>query len=191
MGSGFFEYEFPVPRNLDTSKIVSVEFRAELGARYPQEKYLEDGDAEGIGMTIVTDKGTTPGYGRNSYPQTDEKAHSTTVVISVNGQKSSEVVLADDPADHKGLLSWMNQEPGWAWGSSDRSKRWLLDEAGSYGYLVKVPLSRKDIKDAIQTGKIVIRLQVDKVGSAEGGLSVYGKESGRFPLDPSVIIKPE
>ena len=85
----------------------------------------------------------------------------------------------------------MNQEPGWAWGSSDRSKRWLLDEAGSYGYLVKVPLSRKDIKKAMQTGKIVIRLQVDKVGSAEGGLSVYGKESGRFPLDPSVIIKPE
>jgi hypothetical protein len=43
----------------------------------------------------------------------------------------------------------------------------------------------------MQTGKVVIRLQVDKVGSAEGGLSVYGKESGRFPLDPSVIIKPE
>ncbi len=191
MGSGFFEYEFPVPQKIDTSKIASAEFRAELSARYPQEKYLEDGVAEGIGMTIVSDKGTTPGYGKNSYPQTDEKVHSSTVIISVNGQKSSEALLADDPADHQGLLSWMNQEPGWAWGSSDRSKRWLLDEAGSYGYLVKVPLSKKDIKNAMQTGKIVIRLQVDKVGSSEGGLSVYGKESGRFPLDPSIIIKPE
>ena len=47
-----------------------------LAARYPQEKYLEDGVAENIGMTVVSDKGTIPGYGQNSYPQTDEKAYS-------------------------------------------------------------------------------------------------------------------
>jgi hypothetical protein len=38
---------------------------------------------------------------------------------------------------------------------------------------------------------VLIRLQVDQSGSTRGGLSVYGKESGRFPLDPSIIIKPE
>jgi hypothetical protein len=191
MGSGFFEYEFTFPRSIDTGRIASVEFRAELSARYPQEKYLEEGVAEGIGMTVVSNKGTTPGYGKNSYPQTDQKPYSSMVVIYVNGKKSSETILPDDPADHRGLLSWMNQEPGWAWGSKDRSKRWLLDEAGSYGYLVKVPLSKDDIKKAVETGKIVIRLQVDEVGSSQGGLSVYGKESGQFPLDPSIIIKPE
>ena len=179
----------PFLLGIDTNRIASVEFRAELSARYPQEKYLEEGVAEGIGMTVVSDKGTTPGYGKNSYPQTDQKTFSSTVIISVNGKKSSETVLPDDPADHRGLLSWMNQEPGWAWGSKDHSKRWLLDEAGSYGYLVKVPLTKSDIKKAVETAKIIIRLQVDEVGSSQGGLSVYGKESGQFPLDPSIIIK--
>lgn len=190
MGSGYFEYEFKWPAGIDTAGIESVEFRAELASRYPQEKYLEQGDAEGIGMTVVTDKGTTPGYGQNSYPQTDANPHTAKAIITVSGNKATGVTLEDDPADHRGILSWMNQEPGWAWGSRDRSKRWLLDEAGSYGYLVKVPISRNDIRKAAETGRMVIRIQVNEVGSFRGGLSVYGKESGRFQLDPSIIIKP-
>jgi len=190
MGSGFFEYEFSWPKGLDTAGVESVEFRAELASRYPQEKYLEEGVAEGIGMTVVTDKGITPGYGQNSYPQTDEDPHASKAIITVNGNRVAEVTLEDDPADHRGILSWMNQEPGWAWGSNDRSRRWLLDEAGSYGYLVKVPLNRNDMRKAAETGKLLIRIQVDEVGSSKGGLSVYGKESGRFMLDPSIIIKP-
>ncbi len=180
-----------LPSGLDTNKLGSVEFIAELAARYPQEKYLEEGVAEGIGMTVVSNKGTIPGYGKNSYPQTDENLFSSNVVITANGQKIGESLLPDDPADHRGLLSWMNQEPGWAWGSSDRSKRWLLDEAGSYGYLVKAKLDKAAIRKAVATGKVVIRLQVDESGPEHGGLSVYGKESGRFPFDPSIIIKPE
>ena len=191
MGTGFFEYEFPLPDDLDTSKLSSVEFRAELSARYPQEKYLEKGVAESIGMTVVSDKGTIPGYGQNSYPQTDEKTFSSTVVITANGQQIAETLLPDDPADHRGLLSWMNQEPGWEWGSSDHSRRWLLDEAGSYGYLVKAHLDKTTIQKALKTRKVIIRLQVNDSDAKHGGLSVYGRESGRFPLDPSIIIKPE
>ncbi|MDP4224077.1 MAG: glycoside hydrolase family 2 TIM barrel-domain containing protein, partial [Bacteroidota bacterium] len=190
MGSGFFEYEFPLPSGLDTGKIASMEFRAELAARYPQEKYLEEGVAERIGMTVVSNKGRIPGYGKNSYPMTDEKKFGSKVLILANSEKIGEVSLQDDPADHRGLLSWMNQEPGWVWGSADHSKPWLLDEAGSYGYLVKADLDRAAVKKAFKTGKVVIRLQVDESDSTHGGLSVYGKESGRFPLDPSIIIKP-
>jgi len=188
MGSGFFEYEFSLPPDVDTGKISAIEFRAELASRYPQEKYLEEGDAEAIGMTIVSNKGTIAGYGQNSYPQTDEKTFSSSVVISANGQKISETVLPDDPADHRGMLSWMNQEPGWSWGSTDHSKRWVLDEAGSYGYLVKASLDEIALRRAVKTGKVVVRLQVDKSGPTMGGLSVYGKESGRFPLDPTIMI---
>lgn len=191
MGSGFFEYEFPLPAGLDTGRVTSIEFRAELSARYPQEKYLEEGEAEGIGMTVVSNKGTIPGYGKNSYPQTDQKTFSSTVTISINGRKLHETVLPDDPADHRGILSWVNQDPGWAWGNSDRSKRWLLDEAGSYGYLAKAHLRKTDIRKALEAGKVVIRLEVKESHSTAGGLSVYGKESGRYPLDPSIIIKPE
>jgi Glycosyl hydrolases family 2, sugar binding domain/Glycosyl hydrolases family 2/Glycosyl hydrolases family 2, TIM barrel domain len=190
MGTGFFEYEFTLPSGLDSGKIASMEFRAELAARYPQEKYLEEGVAERIGMTVVSNKGRIPGYGKNSYPMTDENKFGSKVLILANSDKIGEVSLPDDPADHRGLLSWMNQEQGWAWGSADHSKPWLLDEAGSYGYLVKADLDRAAIKKAFQTGKVVIRLQVDESDSTHGGLSVYGKESGRFPLDPSIIIKP-
>jgi hypothetical protein len=188
MGSGYFEYEFDLPDSLKADDIEKIEFRAELAARYPQEKYLEEGDAEGIGMTVVSEKGTIPGYGKNSYPQTDEKLHGSLVTITANNQKISQVELPDDPADHNGLLSWMNQEPGWEWGSKDRSKPWLLDEAGSYGYLVKAELDENAKKSAIETGKIIIRLLVDESTSNRGGLSVYGKESGKYPMDLIIII---
>jgi predicted transcriptional regulator len=158
-----------------------------LAARYPQEKYLEEGDAEGIGMTVVSEKGTIPGYGKNSYPQTDEKLHGSLVTITANNQKLNEFELTDDPADHQGILSWMNQEPGWEWGSKDRSKQWLLDEAGSYGYLVKVELDENSKKTALETGKVIIRLHVDESTSNRGGLSVYGAESGKYPMDLTIL----
>ncbi len=192
MGSGYFEYEFKLPEGLKPDEIENIEFRAELASRYPQEKYLEKGDAERIGMTVVSEKGTIPGYGKNSYPQTDEKLHSSLVTIIANDQKIDEAELQDDPADHQGLLSWMNQEPGWEWGSTDHSKPWLLDEAGSYGYLVVSKLDEVSKKSALESGKITIRLLVDESAVNRGGLSVYGAESGKYPMDLTInIIKKE
>ncbi len=188
MGSGYFEYEFELPKNLDPETVKSIEFRAELASRYPQAKYLEEGDAERIGMTIVTEKGTDPGYGKNSYPQTDEKLHGSLVKITANDQIITETELPDDPADHRGILSWMNQKPGWEWGSSDKSKQWLLDEAGSYGYLVTAELDETSKKSALETGKVTIRLYVDELTENRGGLSVYGKNSGMYPMDLTILI---
>lgn len=188
MGSGYFEYEFKLPENLNPAEVKSMEFRAELAARYPQGKYLEDGDAELIGMTIVTEKGIDPGYGQNSYPQTDEKLHGSLVKITANNQVIGEVELPDDPADHRGILSWMNQEPGWEWGNSDKSKAWLLDEAGSYGFPVKAELDENAKKSALETGKVTIRLHVDESTENRGGLSVYGKNSGMYPMDLTLVI---
>jgi len=189
MGSGYFAYEFKLPENLNLDEVESIEFRAELASRFPQSKYLEEGDAERIGMTIVSEKGTDNGYGKNSYPQSDEKLHSSLVKITANDQKIAEVELPDDPADHRGILSWMNQEPGWEWGSEDRSKPWLLDEAGSYGYLVKAELDDTSKKSALETGRITVRLYVDESTQNRGGLSIYGKESGMFPMDLTIIIQ--
>jgi hypothetical protein len=188
MGSGYFEYEFALPQGINPDNVENIEFRAELASRYPQEKYLEEGDAERIGMTVVSEKGTIPGYGKNSYPQTDEKLHSSLVTITANNQKLDQIELSDDPADHNGILSWMNQEPGWEWGSAERSKPWMLDEAGSYGYLVKVFLDENSKKSAIETGKVTIRLHVDESTNNRGGLSVYGKDSGKYPMDLTLLV---
>lgn len=188
MGSGFFEYEFELPSTISKEEIESIEFRAELASRYAQEKYLDD-EAERIGMTIVSKKGTIPGYGKNSFSQTDEKLHRSLVKITANNQKIAEVELSDDPADHRGILSWMNQKPGWAWGSHDNNKPWLLDEAGSYGYLVKAELDETSKKSALETGKVTIRLYVDESTNSRGGLSIYGKDSGLFPMDLTLVIR--
>ena len=167
MGSGFFEYTFDLPEGLDADEIEAIEFRAELASRYPQEKYLEDGDAERIGMEIVSEKGTIPGYGKNSYPQTDEKVHGSLVKITANENKVAEVELTDDPADHRGILSWMNQNPGWEWGAEDRSKPWLLDEAGSYGYLVIAKLDEPLKQNVLETGKAVIQLSCGRANERQ------------------------
>jgi len=188
MGSGYFEYLFELPSTINAEDIKDIEFRAELASRFPQSKYLEEGEAERIGMTIVSEKGTDNGYGKNSYPQSDEELHRSLVKITANDQLITEVELVDDPADHRGLLSWMNQKPGWEWGDSDRSKRWFLDEAGSYGYMVKVKLDETAKKSALETGKVKIRLLVDETTTQRGGLSVYGKDSGSLPMDLTLVI---
>ena len=82
----------------------------------------------------------------------------------------------------------MNQEPGWEWGSEDRSKKWLLDEAGSYGYLIKAKLDETSKKSALETGKITIQLHVDESTINRGGLSIYGKHSGMYPMDLTIVM---
>lgn len=187
MGSGYFEYNFELPKDLNADDVKSIEFRAELASRYPQEKYLEEGDAERIGMTIVSEKGTIPGYGKNSYPQTDEKLHGSLVTITTESQKLGQVELPDDPADHQGILSWMNQIPGKN-GDAKTTVPWLLDEAGSYGYLVAIELDENLKKTVIKEGKITIQLHVDESTSERGGLSVYGAKSGKYPMDLTLKI---
>jgi predicted transcriptional regulator len=62
-----------------------------------------------------------------------------------------------------------------------------LREAGSYGYLVTAYIPSDTLKESYQQKKIVVRLEVDD--SIAGGLAVYGERFGRYPIDPSIIIK--
>ena len=79
-------------------------------------------------------------------------------------------MLADDPADHRGILSWLAQP-----------HNGRLSEAGSYGYLVEVPIPSEAAKD----GKVVIRL------ASDAGIAVYGPRFGRYPLGPAVVAAPD
>ena len=65
------------------------------------------------------------------------------------------------------------------------SKDGKLREAGSYGYLVRVPLKKAMLKNAFEKGALTVLLQT----RGAGGMAVYGKEFGRYKLDPSVILK--
>jgi predicted transcriptional regulator len=99
------------------------------------------------------------------------------VRVVVNGEPAGSFDLPDDPADHRGLLSWFAQR---------RSDKPTLSEAGSYGYLVSATVPPGALTRAARSGEIVLRLEVD--AALPGGLAVYGEGSGRFPLDPSVVL---
>ena len=176
MGTGYFEYTATIPDDLNPKNIKSIEFTGELAARFPQSKYLGDGEDK---EHVKDAKKMDPGRSQNSYPMTDENRFSSSVEISFNGHPISSHFLPDDPADHRGILSWINQKVG---------NPWLLDEPGSYGYLVRTSIEGDEISNIVKDGKLVIRLAVNQAGASNGGLSIYSEDSGRYPFNPKSNI---
>lgn len=144
----------------------------ELAAKELFDKDKEDGFEKG--QDYMKGAKVSPSRNPNAYPMSDEQMFPSEVSIWVNGQKLHTQSLSDDPADHRGVLSWHHQ-------LQDRTLR----EAGSYGYLVKVPISRKVLKQAVKTGSLEFEIRTE----GEGGVAVYGKEFGRYPFDPSLVIR--
>ena len=111
----------------------------------------------------------------NSYPMTDTEFFPSRVRVRMNGVAIGTFELADDPADHRGILSWHSQ-------LRDRKLR----EAGSYGWLLSASLTPDIIAAAAAAKELVIRLEVDE--SLPGGLAIYGERFGRYPLDPTLVF---
>jgi hypothetical protein len=175
-GSGFFEYRLPWPRDLRVEHVSGAAFLAELGAKQLFGKdRVAGGKVEG---DFMRGKGThDPSLNPNAYPMTDGVRTPSAVRVVVNGVSAGLFDLPDDPADHRGLLSWHAQK---------RGGQPRLDEAGSYGTLVSAAVPAQALRDAARRGEIVVRLEVD--GSLPGGLAVYGEGAGRYPLDPTIVL---
>jgi hypothetical protein len=47
-------------------------------------------------------------------------------------------------------------------------------------------IPREALEKAAAGGELVIRLQVDP--ALPGGLAIYGKRFGRYPLDPTLVF---
>lgn len=173
-GHGFFEYTVDVPADVDWDDVQEVTFRAELSAKKLLGKDMDEGNK--ITGDFMRGGGTfDPAANRNAYPMTDEETYPSAVRVLVNGDSAGVVDLPDDPADHRGILSWNSQK-------RDR----FLREAGSYGYLVSAHVPQSAIEAAKKSGKFVIRLHVDE--GLPHGVAVYGAQFGRYALDPSLII---
>lgn len=171
-GKGFFEYTINLPNNFSTTGMKEAYVLVELSAKELFDKdRAQDFKKE---QDYMLGDRVSPSSNPNSYPMTDETKFPSKISISINGTKALTTTLADDPADHRGVLSWHHQ-------LQDRK----LQEAGSYGYLVKVPVSKQLLRQAAKNGKLVVRIQTE----GEGGVAVYGKEFGRYPLDPSLVVK--
>ena len=165
-GNGFFEYEFDLPENLNN--ILDAFFIVEASAKEYFDKDKSDDDFE-EGLDYMKGSKLSPSRNPNSYPMTDEIKFSSDINIYVNDEFHKTFVLEDDPADHRGILSWHNQ-----------LENRTLNEAGSYGYLIKLPLDLKNFKDS----PLKIRLETKN----DGGLAIYGESFGRYPLNPSIVL---
>ena len=123
-GHGFFEYELEIPERLKNATysgatlIVEVSSKPLNGKDKDQRKNADSNYMRGKGLQ-------DPSQNPNSYPMTDEYNNPSEVTVSINGKELSTVELFDDPADHRGILSWHAQ-------LRDRKLR----EAGTYGYLI-------------------------------------------------------
>jgi hypothetical protein len=171
-GHGFFEYAIDWPAGLDPRDVAGATFLVEASAKRLNGKDRDTTDAQsgdymrGGGFH---DRSRNP----NSYPMTSAYRFPSAVTVRINGHVAGRFELPDDPADSRGILSWHAQP-----------RDGHLHEAGSYGELLRVPLPREAIAEAGRTGTVVIRLEVDE--ALPGGLAIYGRAFGRYPLDPTV-----
>jgi hypothetical protein len=176
-GSGFFEYWIPWPQGVRPADLESVTFLAEVSS-----KELFGKDREGAGRIegdFMLGRGTVdPSLNPNAYPMTDGRRFPSAVTVRINDLVAGREALEDDPADSRGILSWHFQQ---------RDRR--LREAGSYGTLLRVTVPREAVERAAAQGQLVIRLEVDP--ALPGGLAIYGRHFGRYPLDPTVVFVPK
>ena len=173
-GSGHFEYRIPWPRDLDRGAVEAATFIVEASAKQLFGKD-RDSTARQEGDYMRGGGFNDPGKNPNAYPMTDETRFPSAVTVRVNGVHAGRHELDDDPADHRGILSWHSQK---------RDRR--LQEAGSHGQLLRIAVPPDALTRASTAGELVIRLEVDE--SLPGGLAIYGARFGRYPVDPAVVF---
>ena len=113
-------------------------------------------------------------------PQTEENKHPGRVTVSLLTEQLWRLDLPDDPADSRGVLSHQNRF-----------------EHGSFGYLVRkmVDLThRQALRDKLCHDPFftiefrAVPLKPDGGGKA-AGISLFGERTGRYPIDPTIIIE--
>ena len=172
-GSGYFEYKIKVPTDANLANVTGASFVAEVSAKQLFVKDMENSQIKNTDYMLGAK--AEPSQNKNAYPMTDTSRYPTAVLVTINGVFAGRYDLPNDPADHRGILSWHYQP-------QDKKLR----EAGSYGYRLGVNIPQKALEQARTTGELVIKLEVDE--SLAGGLAIYGDKFGRYPMNPTVVL---
>ena len=173
-GAGYVEYRLPWPAGLQARDVESATFLVEASAKRLNGKD-RDTTATGGGDYMRGGGFHDRSANKNSYPMTSAYKYPSAVAVRINGELAGQRELADDPADSRGILSWHAQPYDGT-----------LHEAGSYGELIRIPLSTASVTASERSGVIVIRLEVSD--ALLGGLAVYGAQFGRYPIDPTLLF---
>jgi hypothetical protein len=174
--SGYFEYTATLPRDLDLENVGRAYLVAELSARRVLGRDVRD--RPGIEGDFMRGEGThDPGRNPNAYPMTDGNRSPSLVWVRADGVSLGRFYLPDDPADHRGILSWHAQP-------RDR----VLREAGTYGYLVEAKIPPEVLRTLVREGRRELKVRFEVDSGLPGGLAVYGERFGRYPLDPTLVF---
>ena len=114
---------------------------------------------------------------RADTPQTTKDRYPTTLHVDLNGVPICKQIVVDHPHDARGALSYLTG------GKNGR---------GAYGYLISVAIDGellRQVADAVIDNNLRVRCTVPAGELAAGGLTVYGTESGRYPISPLVIVE--
>ncbi len=173
-GHGYFEYRVAWPDDLNLEDVAGVTLLFEASAKQLFGKDKAGADKQ-EGDFMLGQGTHDPSLNPNAYPMTDTQKFPSQVRVRVAGEVAGQFDLPDDPADHRGLLSWHAQP---------RNRK--LQEAGSYGYLLQAIVPPDALRAAAQAKEFVIRFEVD--AAFPGGLALYGERFGRYPMDPTLVI---
>ncbi len=171
-GKGYFEYEIPVDKKLNLNNIISAQIILEASAKQLFDK--DKDETFNKNQDYMLGSRVSPSKNPNAYPMTDDARFPSEISIVINGKQVMKTILADDPADHRGILSWNSQ-------LKDRKLR----EAGSYGYLIKIPVTKSMLTQSKKNGMLKLKLQ----SINGGGLAIYGEKFGRYPVDINLVME--
>jgi len=111
---------------------------------------------------------------REGTPQTDSFAHPTSFRMLLNGIRVYSAILPNHPHDASGALSYIGRG------------------RGAYGYLAHATVEGDLLRQVVaNAGSHVLYLHcvVPADKPPLGGLTIYGGESGRSPLPPTLVIE--
>ena len=163
-GEGEVSYEITLPAQASALRDLTIYLEA-------SSKRVLSKDRKDIGAAEA-DLGFMRGYRvdrgafENSYWMTDESRLPSTVDVLINGEAVQTLFLENDWADARGMLSWHRQP-------NPRK----LDEAGSFGEQKRIAVPSRLLPGIQSAGKFTLTLRV----RGEGGLALYGRNSGRYP----------
>ncbi|MFC3343018.1 glycoside hydrolase family 2 protein [Paenibacillus abyssi] len=164
---GQFVYEVKLPDHAAQETIGSIEILFEASAKRVLARNVEGSKEQEIGVNYMHGAAANVEYNPNTYYMTDDEKHESRVHVLIDGERIGTFVLPDDPADSRGVLSWHYQPA---------AKQ--LDEAGSYGYLCKATVPGRLAAKLDRSRSVRLELQAD-----EGGIALYGRNAGRYPID--------
>jgi len=171
--AGKFVYEIGLPAESELALVQHVEIAFEASAKRLLARNVEGARERAHDISFMHGADAAVEYNSNTYYMTDNERHPSLIRILAEDVQVAEFYLPDNPADSQGVLSHHYQEV------HDK-----LDEAGSYGYLCKFSIPSAVTAELDRSRAFKLTLE-----AGDGGLALYGRNAGRYPIDIVVNVK--